>query len=107
MATTQELLLAKQTLSARLLMARVRGGRGLRAHTLSVDLAVASAGLNVHAVGVGSKLVKGKPTRTRCVRLYVVQKHAKSLVPPKDLLPENIDGIPTDVIESRPAQAFS
>ncbi len=103
MAITDDMLQAKQVLSARLLQAGVRGGvigmtRGLRVNT-----AVLAAGHNVHAVGVGHKIVEGKTTSEPCVRLYVVQKIAPSLLLQRDVLPERVDGIATDIIESPPA----
>jgi hypothetical protein len=64
-----------------------------------------AADRNVHAVGVGRKMVNGKPTGERCVRIYVVQKVPKKLISKKALLPTSIDGVPTDVIESLPAFA--
>jgi hypothetical protein len=65
--------------------------------------AVADVGSNVHAVGVGRKLVNGEPTDTLAVRIYVAQKYAASAIPPRDLLPAQLDGIPCDIIESPPA----
>lgn len=103
MSFTSDLIQAKQVLSARLLRAGLRGGVVTRSRTLSVAAAVAAAGTNVHAVGLGRKEVKGKRTETMAVRLHVVQKLAPSLITPRDRLPEEIDGVPTDVVESPPA----
>jgi hypothetical protein len=105
MPISSDLLQAKQTLSSRLLTAGFRGDVVFRGRTLAVAAAVASAGRNVHAVGVGSKMVGGKATSQQCVRLYVVQKLALSLLPPRDRLPESVNGIPTDIIEAPPAFA--
>jgi hypothetical protein len=71
--------------------------------TFRVEAAIAAAGHNVQAVGLGRKLVAGRPTDQMAVRLYVVQKIAPSLIPPRDRLPESFSGVPTDVIESSPA----
>ncbi|MDA1018288.1 MAG: hypothetical protein O3A00_28015 [Planctomycetota bacterium] len=80
------------------------GGKVLaRRATLSVSSAVARAGRNVHAMGIGRKQVQGGSTTTSCVRIYVVQKLPRSLLSPRDVLPAEIDGIPTDVIEAEPA----
>jgi hypothetical protein len=68
-----------------------------------VDDAVARADDNMHAIGIGFKVVKGKPTRTLSVRMYVTRKLPRSLVPAKARLPANLDGVPTDVIEAPPA----
>src|SRR3954452_9878830 len=95
-----DLLSAKQTLSSRYLRIGVRRGTVGLARTFRVEAAVAAAGQNVHAVGIGRKIVDGEPTGDMVVRLYVVQKLAPSLIPPRDRLPESIDGIATDVIES-------
>jgi hypothetical protein len=57
----------------------------------------------VHAVGIGRKVVEGQSTSTLAVRLYVVQKFAPSAIPPRDLLPASLDGVPCDVIEAAPA----
>lgn len=103
MAVSDELLQAKQALSHRLLRAGLRGRAVGATYTLGVRDAVGGAGGNVHAVGVGRKIVGGEATATEAVRIYVAQKLAPSLLPPRDRLPEEIDGIPTDVIESPPA----
>jgi hypothetical protein len=71
--------------------------------TLSVRAAVERAGRNVHAVGIGSKITEGKATGESCVRVYVVQKLPPSLLSPRDAIPADVDGIPTDIIESEPA----
>jgi hypothetical protein len=98
-----QLLQAKQALSDRLLNLGLRANVAAMQRTFRVEAAIAAAGRNVHAVGIGRKVVDGKPTKDMAIRLYVVQKLAPSLLPPRDRLPESIDGIPTDVIESSPA----
>jgi hypothetical protein len=103
MASAQELLHAKQTLSGSLLRSSFQGGVMAMSLTHNVRRAVANAGRNVHAVGIGRKVVAGKTTTQPCVRVYVVQKIASSLLPPRDSIPPEINGIPTDVIESPPA----
>lgn len=54
---------------------------------------------NVVGVGVGGKIVKHRVTGQPSVRLYVAQKLDRRLVPPEHLLPSEIDGVATDVIE--------
>jgi hypothetical protein len=71
--------------------------------SVRVARAIATAGQNVHAVGVGRKVVEGHPTTEMCVRVYVAQKIAESLLPPIYRVPPSVNGIPTDVIESPPA----
>lgn len=103
-----DLLDAKRDLSDRLLFGRgmIAGGAALRrGRPRHIAAAAAAADRNVHAIGVGRKMVDGKPTGERCVRIYVVQKVPKKLISKKALLPTSIDGVPTDVIESLPAFA--
>jgi hypothetical protein len=100
MPIVNDLLDAKKVLSARLLGASVRvRGKGLRSFTTMAE-AAAAAGNNVHAVGIGKKTVDGKVTDTDCVRLFVVQKIASSAMAPRDLLPAQLAGIPTDIVEA-------
>lgn len=103
MPSHDDLLQAKQTLSASLLRASLRGGVVGMAATMRVERAIASAGRNAHAVGIGRKVVEGAATQDLCVRVYVVQKIAESLLPPIYRIPASVGGIPTDVIESPPA----
>jgi hypothetical protein len=107
MPSTQDLLHAKQILSSTLLRRSLRGGVVGMTAALPVHRAVTAASRNVHAVGIGRKVVEGIVTDQRCVRIYVVQKIADSLLPPRDRLPSSLDGIPTDVIESPPAFILS
>ena len=55
---------------------------------------------NIVGVGVGPKIRKGKETATTSIRFYVEKKIAPKAVPKADRLPPEIDGIPTDVIET-------
>lgn len=103
MAVNPSLLQAKQALSGRLLRAALRGGAFPTGPTFHVAVAVSNASANVHAVGVGRKIVNGVETAQEAVRLYVIQKLPTSLLSPRDVLPDSVDGIPTDVIESPPA----
>lgn len=103
MPSMQDLLQAKQSVSPRLLRRGLRAGVLRRPWTLSVSSAVATAGGDVHAVGIGRKIVRGKPTKELCVRFYVTQKLATSFLPPGERLPDTIAGLLTDVIESSPA----
>jgi hypothetical protein len=54
-------------------------------------------------VGVGHKFVNGRATDEMCIRAYVTQKIPISSLRPDDVIPNKIDGINTDVIESAPA----
>jgi hypothetical protein len=68
--------------------------------TFALAQAVAGARAHVHGVGIGRKQVEGKRTSVRCVRVHVLQKLAASAVPEIDRVPDEIDGIPTDVVVS-------
>jgi hypothetical protein len=68
--------------------------------THSVREAVERAGGQVHAMGVGRKIKDGKATDIPCVRFYVTRKLPKSLLTGDVRIPEILDGVPTDVIES-------
>ncbi|MDQ3179508.1 MAG: serine protease [Acidobacteriota bacterium] len=103
MTISVDLMEAKQLLSARLLNTGLQGNAVATIFTHSVSEAVASAKNNVHAVGVGKKIVDGKVTETPAVRIYVAQKIDPSLLSQADQLPKTVDGIPTDIIESPPA----
>jgi hypothetical protein len=103
MSNEADIKLAKQALSGRLLHAGLRRGPSAQLMAMTVSQAVANAGCNAHAIGIGMKVVKGKATRQKCIRIHVTQKIADSLIPPRDAIPKEIDGIPTDVIESAPA----
>jgi len=99
---SEALYRAKQAVSQRLLRTDRDDGLVLRSRSVERAVAAAASGRNVHAVGIGHKIVEGKATSTLCVRIYVTQKLAPSLLG-NSVLPPEIDGIPTDVIESAPA----
>lgn len=103
MASHDDLVQAKRTLGQSLLRAGLEGGVVGSRRTLQASRAIASGGHNVHAVGIGRKITDGVETDVLCVRVYVVQKLALSLLAPRDRIPESIDGLPVDVIESAPA----
>lgn len=104
MHSKEDVIQAKDVLSARLLSAGIRSNVMARGFTGSMRDAIANVSSSVHAVGVGRKIVDGVRTDDLAVKIYVVQKLAESAIPPRDLLPSSLDGIPCDVIES--PQAF-
>jgi hypothetical protein len=53
----------------------------------------------VHAVGIGPKRVNGKPTGEPAIIVFVEKKKPASELPPNELVPAEIDGVKTDVIE--------
>jgi len=54
---------------------------------------------NVVGVGVGEKLSDESPSGVRCVTFLVKVKYPKSSLTSKTLIPESVDGIPTDIVE--------
>jgi hypothetical protein len=62
--------------------------------------------LNVNGVAVGHKIVNGKDTGELCVTILVMKKIAKSQLLSKDLIPQTVDGIATDVKEVGRIVAF-
>ncbi|MEP7101109.1 MAG: hypothetical protein ABI781_11405 [Burkholderiales bacterium] len=94
MATSHaDLLEAKSSMSRRYLAKAVPSA--ITAFGLAAPLKAAQ---NVVGVGVGTKFSNGKETSTKCVRFYVGQKIGQDALAANDLLPKEIDGIPTDVI---------
>jgi len=55
---------------------------------------------NVLSVGVGTKQVKGELTETWCVSVLVRAKRSPGVLPSGGVVPPDVDGIPTDVVES-------
>ena len=54
---------------------------------------------NVVGVGVGPKLVAGKPSGVLAIRVYVRSKVAQDRLGEDERIPAELEGIPTDVIE--------
>lgn len=54
---------------------------------------------NVVGIGIGEKVSDGAPTGTLAVKLLVRLKYPQSDLDSKDILPKEINGIPTDVEE--------
>lgn len=55
---------------------------------------------NVIGVGVGHKCVAGKDTGIPAIVVLVSSKVSERLLPPAGIIPKEIEGIPTDVVES-------
>jgi hypothetical protein len=53
----------------------------------------------VHAVAIGPKVVAGRSTADPSIIIYLVKKKSPAEIPPEELIPAEIDGIKTDVIE--------
>lgn len=54
---------------------------------------------NVVACGVGNKVVKGKKTKQVCIRVSVSQKLDESQLKSTDIIPKELEGVKTDVVE--------
>lgn len=54
---------------------------------------------NVVGIGVGEKSVAGMSTGELCIRFYVERKVPREAIPRAYLLPQEIEGVKTDVIE--------
>jgi len=55
---------------------------------------------NVVATGVGFKVTDGRRTETPSIICSVERRVPASTLSPKDLVPQELDGVPTDVIET-------
>src|SRR5271157_1021563 len=54
---------------------------------------------NVAGIGIGKKVKGGLETQEDCVRVYVVSRIGPNDLSPKSLVPPDVHGVPTDVIE--------
>lgn len=91
---SEELLSAKHEAIAQLLSPARPGPR------LTAFAASSHPEDNVVGIGIGYKITKGRPTTKRCVRIYVERKIAKTAMPKDFVLPPQIKGIATDVVET-------
>jgi hypothetical protein len=89
---------AKSELSAQYLRAPRR--RGIRAIS-------AAPRDNVQGVGIGEKLVAGRPTGVRAIKLLVRTKLPADEISPRNLLPATYRGLPVDVEEVGLLHPFS
>ncbi|HVT99550.1 MAG TPA: hypothetical protein VHE33_18775 [Acidobacteriaceae bacterium] len=62
---------------------------------------------NVVGVGIGPKMVKGKPTSGYSVRFYVVSKIPLSAIKKDHVLPSKVKGMSADVVEVGVFRAFA
>jgi hypothetical protein len=81
-------------------------GNVLALKKTSTPAAIDRAGAQILAVGIGRKITAGMIQPEMAIRVYVVQKvdQADGLTPAKPgFIPQEVDGVPTDVIEASPA----
>lgn len=62
---------------------------------------------NVVATGVGLKQAAGQATATPCIVCSVAKKLTRSHLGPRDCVPETLDGVPVDVVETGPIRALA
>ena len=60
---------------------------------------------NVVALGVGPKVIDGRPTDVRAIRVFVSRKVPADQLKPEERIPAELDGVPVDVEEMAPLQA--
>ncbi len=90
-----------QTAADRFLLPSVR--RGVMSAKPVLDSADAGlrAAANVHSLGIGFKRTNGLTQNgTLALRFFVLQKLPGGQIPPEFKLPRDIEGFPTDVVES-------
>ncbi len=95
-----ELTSAKYAIVEQLL----NGARPVRSHSTSVVRTHPDH--NVVGVGIGQKIKRGRLTHVHCVRIYVERKIPGHLIRPDHMLPKDIGGVVTDVIEVGRFRAF-
>ena len=98
MAKLSRTLIPDKLIKAKRSAMRYFSPRGTRA--LTGAAAFSDPKHNVIGIGIGHKLVKGKPTGDHAIRFYVERKIDKKLIPRKYLLPKRIGNVGTDVIET-------
>ena len=98
-----DLIRAKSEMTARYLMRERVHAPAHGTRPLGLVLAAAAPTSNVHAIGVGHKLVDNTPTGDMAVRFYVNRKLPRSMLGDASMLPATIAGLPVDVIQTQPA----
>jgi hypothetical protein len=61
---------------------------------------------NVTAVGIGYKMKANITTSEPAIVVWVTKKLPESQLPPKSIIPGEVEGIPTDVREMGEAKIF-
>jgi hypothetical protein len=60
----------------------------------------------VVGVAIGHKNINGRKTNQLCIVCYVIEKKRKGKLDGSDIIPEEIEGIPVDVVESGQIRAL-
>src|SRR5687767_7953395 len=92
-ASVSDLHAVKKQWSNKLLVAQ----QTLPFNATSALPASSSPDFNVVGVGIGEKIVEGKPTGIRAIKFLVQRKYDEAHLKPSQRLPKMIDGLPTDV----------
>ena len=72
----------------------------LLSHVITAQAATAGAAdHNIVGIGVGLRFAEGRPFPELVVKVFVVKKFPPSKVPSGAMVPENVNGVPTDVHE--------
>ena len=90
---------AKDALSEQLLHPRGFGPRGAVAFAVRRPAASPAPEDNLSGVGIGEKISGGRHTGIMAVKFLVRIKYSDEQISPSDRLPEQINGLPTDVEE--------
>lgn len=61
----------------------------------------------VHSVAIGAKIVAGQKTKEPAIVVFVTKKKAASELSPTEVIPAEIDGIKTDVVEEEMPQLLA
>ncbi|MBM3302323.1 MAG: hypothetical protein FJY85_20520, partial [Deltaproteobacteria bacterium] len=97
---SEALINAKAKLEQKLLL-------GVTERALSAESGTDFYGFeNIVGVGIGSRMIDGQYTPEMCVTVYVVAKAPSHAIEAEALIPEDVDGIPTDVVVTGELQAL-
>lgn len=89
---SEKLVSAKERLEQRLLI-------DVAEQALSAESGTELYGFeNIVGVGISEKMVGNQYTSEPCVTVYVVAKAPKDLIEPQAMVPQQINGLPTDVV---------
>ncbi len=61
----------------------------------------------VHGVGIGAKIVRQQPTAEPSIMVFLVKKRPLDELAPSEVIPPEIDGVKTDVVEMSVPQALA
>src|SRR3989442_14506270 len=61
---------------------------------------------NVVGVAIGNKVIGGRETEERCVVVFVERKRPEDQLRRRDIVPRDLGGIHTDVVEPGPSHAL-